>query len=468
MARGLLLLSLTALLSFNLRAQDDLAKATQYYDEGRYREALYHLRKVAANDSSNAVVFKMRGNCYYDLNQIDSAKMDYMRAIRLDPKLSASYYNLGNILEEEGNLDEALHYMRQFNKLEPEDVDGWARLSLLKQKLNDPDSALYFTEQAYAMDKDNLGTLIMLGWQYYQYGKHQQTLDAIRPALEKFPDETNLLGLKASTLYAMGDYQSCVTLLKDLIPKEAEPIPYYSMKVKAEIFLNTPDSKAKRTTEGPVFTEITSNKTGDLDAWVRDENGPYYYNLLKDKFKFRIDEMSLDEIFMTYYGFTTEAAYSPYGQTNAKELRQKLEDQAYIELKNLAQTTLTKNPFDLTARESLFIAQYRLKEPEFEASLKTYLGLMEAILATGTGTSHDSAYIITRVSDEYDLLYYLGLSSTMQALSHKNGHDFDILSAVDEDNRKKDIYFNIDKPFSSLSGSLTDPKVSKKKKKKKN
>ncbi|NJM25097.1 MAG: DUF4919 domain-containing protein [Bacteroidia bacterium] len=426
MTRGVLLLSLAALLSFNLCAQDDLAKATQYYDEGRYREALYHLRKVVATDTTNAVVFKMRGNCYYDLNQTDSAKMDYLRAIRLDPKLSASYYNLGNILEEEGHLAGALDYMRKFNKLEPRDADGWARLSLLKQKLNEPDSALYFTEQAYAMDPDNLGTLIMLGWQYYRFNQHQKTLDAIKPAVEKFPDDTNLLGLKASTLFAMGDYKTCLMLLEDLIPKEAEPIPYYSMKVKAEIFLKTQSDKVKRTPTGFAFTGIASGKTGDLDNWVRDADNPYYYGLLKDKFNFRIDEMTLDEIFMAYYGFTTEAGYSPYGATNAKELRQKLEAQAFADLKNLAKTALAKNPFDLAARENLFIAQYSLKEPEFEASLKTYLGLMEAILASGTGTSYDSAYIITRVSDEYDLLYYLGLSSTIQSLSHKDGHNFDI------------------------------------------
>jgi hypothetical protein len=117
--------------------------------------------------------------------------------------------------------------------------------------------------------------------------------------------------------------------------------------------------------------------------------------------------------------------------------------------------------------EYLAIAHNNLGSGAYYLDLKRFIGTMESILATGTGESTDEAYIVISPHHEYNILNYLGLRSSGQTLLNDKGNDFDRLSAYDENDNKRDIYFNINKPFRSLSESLSKPKKTKKRKSKK-
>ena len=99
-----ILITVTLALAFHLSAiaqssEQLLEEATTYYDNEQHREALNLLDKYVLLDSTNAEAYKMRGNCYNVLNQVEKAEANYRKAIQVDPEITAAYYNLANILE---------------------------------------------------------------------------------------------------------------------------------------------------------------------------------------------------------------------------------------------------------------------------------------------------------------------------------------------------------------------------------
>lgn len=76
---------------------------------------------------------------------------------------------------------------------------------------------------------------------------------------------------------------------------------------------------------------------------------------------------------------------------------------------------------------------------------ETAAGLIGAILATGRGTTPDSAIHVLATSEEYALLPTLHLHSKGQRLMQQNGHWLDILSVIHvPDGKPGQLYFNVD------------------------
>lgn len=85
--------------------------------------------------------------------------------------------------------------------------------------------------------------------------------------------------------------------------------------------------------------------------------------------------------------------------------------------------------------------------------------IMEGMAASGDGTL-EKPYVIIRISDERDLMMYLGEEFTSQSLSNQNGMMLDILTTASG----KQIYFNITDCFIAMQAKLGNMGVETKKK----
>jgi len=82
---------------------------------------------------------------------------------------------------------------------------------------------------------------------------------------------------------------------------------------------------------------------------------------------------------------------------------------------------------------------------EYERARKCILG----ILGTGDG-SQGRPYVVTRVSDEYDIVRHLNKRSEKQALQIVQGKYLDVLFCADGDK----IWFDVTDPFRALGRQL--------------
>lgn len=445
-------------------------KGKKHYDNNEYREALYCFNKTAKLDTSNAELFKLRCNCFYELNVLDSAESDYKKVLSMSDSFPEVYYNLGNLFTVKNDFVNAEGYFRTFLKINPGDGDGLYQLSSILKRTK-PDSAFYFLSRAWATDTLNQYFYNTVAWELFEKNELTKARMMAQKGRTKFPYTNELLPLEAYASFAMGDFKEAIAVADSLIQRQSDEISWHILKLKGEILLNTPTEKYSQTRFEFNLKEY-SDDFAKLDAWVTDAHHPYFYPTLREKFQANIDSMSLSDFFFVYYGFTTDEKYSPYGM-GASALDKTITDQTSDEEQlEIYRKILEQDPFHINSYEALASVAFRLKKIDlFHAALKRYLGLMESILATGNGNI-DSAYFVITTKDEYNLLSYLGLRSRSQALKHIKGHSYDMLSAEDENGTKRDVYFNIDKPWRSLTKAFgstqkTADKKSKGEKKKK-
>jgi hypothetical protein len=117
--------------------------------------------------------------------------------------------------------------------------------------------------------------------------------------------------------------------------------------------------------------------------------------------------------------------------------------------------TITKNLFpnhllSPSAHLSLGFAYHKLgreKESGFEQLV--YSALVDGIKSTGDGTA-EQPYLVTRTSDEYDLLMVEDLRPTQQSLIHRDGREFDMMTLEDG----REVWFDITEIKAILSRNL--------------
>ncbi len=90
------------------------------------------------------------------------------------------------------------------------------------------------------------------------------------------------------------------------------------------------------------------------------------------------------------------------------------------------------------------------KQEEAEMEAAIYRRCIEGILSTGDG-SREHPYVITRVSDEYDILFVLEREMESQALCEINNRHCDVIALADGEEMVFDItdcYGELTKQFS--------------------
>lgn len=173
------------------------------------------------------------------------------------------------------------------------------------------------------------------------------------------------------------------------------------------------------------------------------------YNILFDRYNANDTTLSLNDYVTIYYGHAFREDYEP----NAIH---KSEEALNIYLKNntgpvdfkkvLVYTNLIlyDHPFNI---EQIFMTGVSYDKLEDNETSKPwfykYDKLIRTILSSGDGLTEESAYIVTKVPDEYAILKALRLELTGQSLIYRENKKFDMISLSENSYGVENIYFDI-------------------------
>ncbi|MBH07892.1 MAG: hypothetical protein CMP71_02205 [Flavobacteriales bacterium] len=89
------LLLLAIFFSFFIKAEDNLfKKGTEFYDSGNYQMAIAYFDSLTSSGTISSEVHYNKGNCYFKLDSLALAIVEYERGIKINPKDLDIVYNL--------------------------------------------------------------------------------------------------------------------------------------------------------------------------------------------------------------------------------------------------------------------------------------------------------------------------------------------------------------------------------------
>ncbi len=166
--------------------------ALEHHQAGRLHEAEAIYRQVlqAAPDHPDALHFL--GAIAYHQGKNESAVELISKAISVNPSRSM-YYNLGNALKAQGNLDEAAESYRKALLLQPDYAEAHVNLGNVLQAQGKLDEAVEHYRKALALKPGLAETHYNLGSALQAQGRLDETNDYFRRALALRPDYTELM-----------------------------------------------------------------------------------------------------------------------------------------------------------------------------------------------------------------------------------------------------------------------------------
>lgn len=200
--------------------------------------------------------------------------------------------------------------------------------------------------------------------------------------------------------------------------------------------------------KAPDYDEIEKN--------IKDANSPYFYQRLLDRAESWDTTLNVDDYRHLYYGHIFMGNYNPYSITSDEALSkyyqsENLSDKEMDEFILLALENLKENPVNLRVMNFLSYI-YHLKGNE-EMAMKVafrFHGTFGSIMSSGDGETCKTGYHVLYISHEYVFLNVFEFQLESQSLIDDKKHYCDYMQIVKDSRGVEGIYFNIDKPYSTI------------------
>lgn len=118
-----------------------MLEGEQLLQQERYTEAIRVLHVATENLPREARAWNFLGLAYQGSGLDTEAAQAYNKALALDHRLSAAHFNLGCLLLEQNQPQQAVSELTAYTLLQPKSVNGWLKLGAAHQRLAKYDAA---------------------------------------------------------------------------------------------------------------------------------------------------------------------------------------------------------------------------------------------------------------------------------------------------------------------------------------
>lgn len=197
--------------------------------------------------------------------------------------------------------------------------------------------------------------------------------------------------------------------------------------------------------------QIKSIDLGDIKKIAETAS---YDDLLK-RYLTNDTTLSLDDYRIIYYGHAFKESYNPHARHDSILTLNKYLNNSHgsIDFNKVIYYTfliLDEYPFNIEQIYITGIAYDRIGEKDSSLLwFYKYDTLIKAIFSTGDGKSEETAFIVTKISDEYAILNALDLNFTGQALISKKNKYYDLIHVAPNNFKIDKLYFDINLFFTN-------------------
>jgi len=248
---------------------------------GQLRNAIGLYLEEASRVGGTAEVYHELGRAYARFGEPDSARWAYEQAIALDSTYSTSYMWLGQLLEESGDLEEALSISLKGLSLRPDDLDYQYIVGTQYRRLERPEQALPYLEPIARERPWHQGAQTNLGQVYMLLGREEEAREYLsraesaqqqaqeiieaEEAINSDPDMVDNWLHLGNLLRQSGQYGRAIEALKNAASRDM-PLGLWMAIQNNVAFLYLQDGQAQHAAD--LFEMILRNDSTSAAAWV--------------------------------------------------------------------------------------------------------------------------------------------------------------------------------------------------------
>jgi len=153
----------------------------------------------------------------------EKARESFENALELAPESQAPMFQLAQLAQSQGNLDEAIERYRTMRERDRGNQAVGLLLSTLYLQKGDPLKALEVTREVYEANPNSASTANNLAYYYAEFEPTEENLkkalEIIEAPLQKHPDNLSIVDTAAWIHFRMGDYEKAKRLLMTVLDK---------------------------------------------------------------------------------------------------------------------------------------------------------------------------------------------------------------------------------------------------------
>ena len=135
---------------------------------------------------------------------LDAAIVEYRKLAETMPEVAAAHTSLGTVLLASGRTEEAVVALRRATELSPEDPAGHNQLGVALHKMGDPAGAETAFKRARQADDNDVSARLNLVDLYRSQGDFPQATATLKEAVQRHPDNADVLATFASLNLELG------------------------------------------------------------------------------------------------------------------------------------------------------------------------------------------------------------------------------------------------------------------------
>ncbi len=440
-----------------VHAQDkDLSEARGHLEQGdpaAAAEAAERSLKKGETSEAHYII----GHNHLVNDELEPAAESFRRAVKLDEHNADAVFELGLVLDDQGEHDKAKKQFRRYTELRPDDPKGTIQEAYVLLAQEDrPKEARALVDGVLAKYPDNTPALYYAALSCDALDDRATAYAHVDRGMQLDPEDVDFPYLKGRWLCREDRYAEAIPVLqkaRELAP-EGKYKRYWAW---ARLMAATDTAHWARVNGDIRLTTPWRNDLDAMDSLARISGARYDRALLLPRF-LNDAVLSLDELVMLYYGQCLEEGYSPYSDRMDDELRDPQREGRWSKVLEMTEGHLKDHPVCLDALSGRANACRNLKEPCYDHATMAFELLMQAITATGSGDSFDDPVLVMSVEDEYTYLAFHGLRMTKQSLHSQGGRSYDVLTCTDAEGKERRVHFDITRPFDSLGRSFRKDK----------
>jgi superkiller protein 3 len=208
-------------------------------------------RTTIARNPSSFLAYNNLGFLLDQRGQVDEALTYFRRAVEIQPDYAVAQNNLGNALSRTGHLQEAIGHYREALRLEPDDVPFHSNLGTALARTGHLQEAMEQFREALRLAPDDAAAHYKLGNALLLTGQLQEAIEQYQEVLRLKPDDVMTHGSLGVALAQTGQLQEAIVQFQMVL--QIQPDNVRAQYRLAWILATCPDGSLR---DGPQAVEL--------------------------------------------------------------------------------------------------------------------------------------------------------------------------------------------------------------------